>query len=836
MDRIKSKLIEKKYIVSIIVVGLFFPLYYFAYSKFGSQANIVLLIPILFISYWHNALIGGLFGFSTSLLVTITRLLNNDPDVLIPNAVFTAFLIGFAGYILGTFWGQRRNLEISERQLSKRVNKQTKKLSSLVDNLQKANEDQKRKLLESQILLEISVVSNQTYDEDQLIKLVTEILYKNLYKDHIGILLLDDKKQILKIHSSYHGLSKESRDRIFEIGEGVVGRVLETKTSMRVPDVSKTPFYIPGSNIEARSELCVPILINNQAIGVFNAESNELDNFAEDDERFLLTVAIQLGIGIERLRLFNDERKLRLEAEIQQEVSQALTISSSLHDVLNDILVSMQHYLGFDSGGVFLMEDEQLSIMASIGFSEEKTKEFEKSTYPTDSKLFQEILRTKAPLILHNAMEDERFENYGLFDHIRGWMGVPMIDEGEVIGYITFDSSIPGKFTEENSKLAQLLVNQAATATTKAKLFDQTKTHLDRLKALHDIDQIISSSFDIYSSIGEYLKVVQEKLSVDAVSVLLLDTDSNTLNLVNSIGFKTRALQYTRLLVGDGYAGRAAQDRKPIFIPHISRDDKFFSRSKQLHSENFKSYYGVPLMFRGEVKGVLEVFHRSPLIFNSEWENFLNSIASQAAIAIENALLFEETQKANIEMSLAYDATLEGWAKTLELRDQETEGHSQRVVEMTVKLTKAMGLSFSEVIHARRGALLHDIGKIGIPDSILLKPGKLTEEEWVVMRQHPVFAYNSLSGISFLEPALDIPHYHHEKWDGTGYPKGLKGEEIPITARIFAIIDVYEALNSDRPYRKAWSKKKTLNHIQDQSGKHFDPDVVEAFLEIVGEK
>lgn len=832
MDRIKSKLIESKSIVSIIMVGLFYALFFFSYSKFGTQANIVLVIPILFISYWHNALIGGLFGFSSSLIVTITRLLNNDPDVLIPNALFAALLTGLVGYVLGTLWGQNRNLEISERQLSNRVTRQTKTLSTLVDNLQLANEDQKRKLLESQILLETSLISNQIYDEDQLIKRVTEILYKNLYTDHFGILLLDDENQILNIHSSYHGLSQENRLRNFEIGEGVVGRVLKTKTSMRIPDVSKALFYIPGSNIETRSELCVPILISDQAIGVLNAESIELDNFTEDDERFLRTVAIQLGIGIERLRLFKDERKLRIEAEIQQEVSQVLTKSSTLNDVLNDILVSVQHYLGFNSGGVFLMENGHLRIMATIGFPEEKEKEFFKSTYPAENKLFQEILKTKEPLILSNAMEDERFENYGFFDNIRGWMGVPLINEGKVFGYTTFDSSIPGKFTEENSSLAQILINQASTAIIKAKLFDQTKTHLDRLKALHDIDQIISSSFDIYSSIGEYLKVVQEQLSVDAVSVLILDPDSNTLNTVNSIGFKTRALQYTRLLVGDGYAGKAAEERKPVFISNLSKDDKLLSRSKQLQSENFKSYYGVPLIFRGEVKGVLEIFHRSFLKFNSEWENFLNSIASQAAIAIENSLLFEETQKANIEMSLAYDATLEGWAKTLELRDQETEGHSQRVVEMTVKLAKGMGLSFSEVIHARRGALMHDIGKIGVPDSILYKPGKLTEEEWIVMRQHPVFAYNSLSGISFLEPALDIPHYHHEKWDGTGYPKGLKGEEIPITARIFAIIDVYEALNSDRPYRKAWPLEKTIEHIEKESGKHFDPLVVQKFIEI----
>ena len=182
---------------------------------------------------------------------------------------------------------------------------------------------------------------------------------------------------------------------------------------------------------------------------------------------------------------------------------------------------------------------------------------------------------------------------------------------------------------------------------------------------------------------------------------------------------------------------------------------------------------------------------------------------------------------------LAYDTTLEGWARALELRDQETEGHSKRVVELTLVLARALGIPNEERIHIRRGALLHDIGKMGIPDSILQKPGKLSDEEWGIMRQHPVHAFNLLAPIQFLKPALDIPYYHHEKWDGTGYPQGLKGKQIPLPARIFAIVDVYDALRSDRPYREAWSQEKIIEHLREQSGKHFDPEVVKAFLPMV---
>lgn len=197
----------------------------------------------------------------------------------------------------------------------------------------------------------------------------------------------------------------------------------------------------------------------------------------------------------------------------------------------------------------------------------------------------------------------------------------------------------------------------------------------------------------------------------------------------------------------------------------------------------------------------------------------------------ERARIEEQTRRSKEELAESYHATLVGWVKALDLRDKETEGHSLRVTELTVAIAKAIGMSEEEIGHVQRGALLHDIGKLGIPDSILHKPGPLDEQEWVLMRKHPVYAYEWLSPIAYLRPALDIPHYHHEKWDGSGYPRGLKGDEIPLAARIFALVDVWDALRSDRPYRSAWPEEKVRDHIRSQSGSHFDPSLVELFLE-----
>lgn len=206
-----------------------------------------------------------------------------------------------------------------------------------------------------------------------------------------------------------------------------------------------------------------------------------------------------------------------------------------------------------------------------------------------------------------------------------------------------------------------------------------------------------------------------------------------------------------------------------------------------------------------------------------------------SAIAIDNSQLFDGLQRSNVDLLLAYDATIEGWSHALDLRDRETEGHTQRVTEMTIRLAKARGIGDAELVHIRRGAFLHDIGKLGIPDGILLKPGSLTDEEWVLMHRHPRYAYDMLAPIAYLKPALDIPYGHHEKWDGSGYPRNLRGEQIPLAARLLAPLDIWDALRSDRPYRDAWPADKVLEHIRSLAETHLDPEVVELFLQVIDE-
>jgi PAS domain S-box-containing protein len=359
---------------------------------------------------------------------------------------------------------------------------------------------------------------------------------------------------------------------------------------------------------------------------------------------------------------------------------------------------------------------------------------------------------------------------------------------------------------------------------------EQIQRQLEQLTTLHAIDQAMTASFDSHLTLNIILEKAIAQLGVDAADIVLMDSHSHALEFGASRGFLTSNYMHATPKLGEGYTARAILSRSTLQIPNITDANADIDRAEVFANEGFVAYFGSPLIAKGQIKGVLEVFRRASFFPEDEWLTFLETLASQAAITLDNIDLFTELQRSNARLATAYDATLEGWSRALDLRDKETEGHSMRVTDMTVQLARKIGLSEDQVAHIRRGAILHDIGKLGIPDSILLKPGELTDQEWMIMRQHPVYSYAWLSPIDYLRPALDIPYCHHEKWDGTGYPRRLKGDRIPLSARIFAIVDVWDALRSDRPYRKAWTEKRTIEYLRSESGTHFDPTLVAVFL------
>ncbi|NTU81183.1 MAG: PAS domain S-box protein [Chloroflexales bacterium] len=407
---------------------------------------------------------------------------------------------------------------------------------------------------------------------------------------------------------------------------------------------------------------------------------------------------------------------------------------------------------------------------------------------------------------------------------------VPLRAPDAVLGALWIACQYP--VDDGDLRLLVGIADMAANAIQRATLFEQTERRLRYLTGLHMIDQAITSSLDPRLSLGVVIEQAILQLGVDAADVLLLNGAERTLDYAAGQGFLGARGPGARSSLDESLPGRVAQERHRLVVGDLREHADFVSRPELIATEGFRAYVAAPLVAQGRMLGVLELFHRAPLAPDREWLDYLDALAGRAAVAVDNAELFGRLQRSHGDLALAYDTTLEGWSRALDLRDKETEGHSQRVTDLTVRLARAMGLSEHEIVHIRRGALLHDIGKMGIPDAILLKPGALSDAEWVIMRRHPVYGYELLAPISYLRPALDIPLCHHEKWDGTGYPRGLAGEDIPLAARLFAVVDVWDALCSDRPYRHAWALESVRGYIIAQTGRHFDPAVVEIFLRL----
>ena len=355
---------------------------------------------------------------------------------------------------------------------------------------------------------------------------------------------------------------------------------------------------------------------------------------------------------------------------------------------------------------------------------------------------------------------------------------------------------------------------------------------LRRLSILWKVDSAIAISFNMRFTLTTLLELAKVELGVDAADILLFPKQSQVLEYAAGWGFGESNPQFSGLNLDSGVARQVILKNKTLQL-HNLPDSENILRAGLFRSERFEFYCATPLVIQGRVRGVLETFHRTLFEPEQEWLDFLETLAGQAAIAVENSELFEGFQRTNLELAQAYDATIEGWSRGLDIHDKETEGHTRRVTDLTLALGRRMGADKEALVQMRRGALLHDIGKMGISDNILHKRGQLTEEEWEIMRKHPIYAYDLISPIQFLSHALDIPYCHHERWDGSGYPRGIRGKNIPWAARLFSVVDVWDSLRSDRPYRMGWPDEDVREYIDEQSGTMFDPQVVDIFRGIM---
>lgn len=604
---------------------------------------------------------------------------------------------------------------------------------------------------------------------------------------------------------------------------GIRGKVYGSGKTIYHNDFSKSEWvkFLPAGHTKLENVLMAPLTINKKTIGLMGM-ANKPGGFTDDDSRLATAFGELASVALFNSRLLGSLQKHRdhLE-ELVEERSAALTAQIEEYKRVEKSLKESEEKFR----AVIEQSNDGIGIGTSKGTAIIVNKAMEEITgYSAEEVNKHTWFNLVFPDPKQRELAAKEVKKSLKSPH---YVEVPIIRKDGKEIWASF-STAPINL---RNKRYFIFISRDIT---KQKYADEKiQRQLQRLGALRSIDMAITGSMDLRVILNFLLDQVTAQLDVDAADILLLNNFTQTLEYFIGRGFRTDAIAQSRIRVGEGHSGRAALERRTIHISNLVETEISFKRAELLKAEDFICYCAAPLIAKGQVKGVLEVFHRSPFNFDSEWLGFLETLAGQAAIAVDNSTLFDDLQRKNVELTLAYDNTLEGLVHALDIRDQETEGHSERVTEMTVRLASVMGIGESELINIRRGALLHDIGKMGIPDSVLLKPDKLTKEDRKIINKHPIYAYEMLSSIPFLQRALDIPYYHHERWDGSGYPRGFKGPEIPLAARVFAVVDVWEALTNERCYHKAWSQEQAREYLQQQAGKLFDPEAVEVFLKSV---
>ncbi|MDI6772223.1 MAG: GAF domain-containing protein [bacterium] len=699
-----------------------------------------------------------------------------------------------------------------------------------------AAEDQRRHLRETLLINRVIAAASSALDPRALLREVCRELALAFAVPAAAAALLSEDRTRLDVIAeettdpliSVHGLSVPLGAAGFE---GLFGANL---TRPRViNDVMINPSVVPiAEALRGRSIstlVVVPLVIHEEPVGVVALMTSRPRRFSEHELSLAHRAAAAAGQALANARLHDQTRRRAEELSKLAAVSTVLRATHGRAEMLHAVLDRVRDLLRADGASLALRDPVTGDTVHELGAG--AWAAWTGVCVPQGAGISGHVIATGEPYTSADVRTDPLLVNLDRFAGVHSVACVPLIAGPQTIGALWAGRHVP--FADGEIRLLGAIGNMAATAIHRTTLREHTERQLHRLTTARAIDRAITSSLDLRMILKLVVEEVTAVMQVDGAAVLLFRPAMMALELAASRGVPFLEHRTNSLPVSVGPAGQAVLQRRVVSISDLNQAPARLARA--MEQAGFVAYLAVPLIAKGQVKGVLELFSRTPLSPTPDWLEFLNGLAAQAAIAIDNAEMFETLQRSHLELAFAYDSTLEGWGRALDLRDRETEGHTRRVTELTLRLAGDMRIPEAELVHVRRGSLLHDIGKMGVPDAILLKPGPLTDDEWEVMRRHPTLAREMLAPIPFLRPALDIPYCHHERWDGTGYPEGLAGEHIPTTARIFAVADVWDALRSDRPYRRAWSEEEALAYIREQAGKHFDPEVARRFLDLSAE-
>ncbi len=673
-----------------------------------------------------------------------------------------------------------------------------------------------------------------------LLDSVTEETAHALNSSVSAVSLYDDKQAGL-VYVAAFGLSPETYKQTRPSPRPLYDQLLQRRETLVVLLDAQAHTAMPEEGmyktLSVRTVLAAVMIRGGQLIGTLDVMTLGQPRYFSSEEMSLLqSIATQAAQAIANARLFSDSLYRMENLVALYSSAQKLTLGLNLQQLAEDVVRTCVNAFNVQ--------------LAWLGRAEPDGRVRSLAHFPTHVRHPSQInvrwddtpqgqgpsgraIRSGFPVVIADLKEEAEAMLWrtALVQGFQASAAFPLINRDRPFGVLNLYSDQTGLFTPERVQFLQSFVNQAAAALENARLLEEAERSASEFSVLYETANDLALERDLPRLLQTIIGRATQLLNASGGSIFLYDPARNDLELAVE---KNLALENGgRIQMGEGFVGRVAKAGQSLIVENYGA---WSGRAARFANLVLSAVAGVPMLHSGQLIGVLTVAERgdSKRKFTEADSRLLTLFAAQAASAVHNAKLLNDLQRSNADLALAYDSTLEGWSNFLDLKDRETEGHSRRVTEITLRLAQAMGIhDANTLLHIRRGALLHDIGKMGVRDAVLLKTGSLNDEEWTAMRRHPVYAYNMLSPIPFLRPALDIPYCHHEHWDGRGYPRGLKGEQIPLAARIFAVVDAWDALRSDRPYRKGWPEEEVRAHLSTAAGTHFDPQVVDAFLKLL---
>jgi len=648
-----------------------------------------------------------------------------------------------------------------------------------------------------------------------------------------SILLLDkEKNELMVVAASDYGPKRREREKVrIRMGKGITGSVAKTGKPVIIPDVRERKSYI-GVIKEIRSEIATPLSIKGGIIGVLNVESNRVNAYTKQDLEILTAFANGLAIAIENARLYQESKERTAQLELTNRVIKEIGKTRDINVASQKICEIIQGNFYYDHTLLFLLDEEgENLVLKGYAGLPYRIKQFQQSI--KEGLLGLCVGRCESILENNTAKNKSFISQLPKEETALSEMDIPLIFGGKVFGVLSLQSRIRNAFSKWDLMTMESVSEHIASALNNADLFSHLRKRLSELSTIYEIGLDLSISRNLDELLEKIYKRASLMTGAKTFYVALYDEKNSTIKFeIDYEEGRKRPQEIYELKDISGYTGWILKNNIPILIKNFEDDTRKCPVEPIIDGLKMHSYLGIPIRFEDKVIGVLSLQSPESNLFDKSTLSLFTTFANQLGVVIENARLFTGMGVVVKKLERSYDQTLRSLVSALDFRERETQYHSVRVAAYAVELAKRLGISEKKLKYVYWGGILHDIGKIAIPDSILLKHAALTDDEWNEIKKHPRIGYEIVKVIDFLGEASEIVRYHHEWWDGKGYPYRKKKEQIPIYARIFSVVDTLDAITSKRPYRKARSFKEAYDEINRFSGRQFDPKIVNVFATV----